>query len=57
MEVWRGARVEMIEVNVTVRGQGLILSVIHLTLFTADSPLTFTVLVIFFSDTFQYIVW
>ena len=42
---------------VTVRGHGLILSVIHLTPLTADSPFTFTILVIFFADTFRYIVW
>ena len=42
---------------VTVRGRGLILSIIHLTLITANSPLIFTVLVIFFADTFHYIVW
>ena len=42
---------------VTVWGCGLILSVIHLTPLTADSPFTFTVLVIFFADTFRYIVW
>ena len=40
-----------------VRGRGLILSVIHLTPLTADSPFTFTVLVIFFADTFRYITW
>ena len=43
--------------SVTVRGCGLILSVIHLTPLTADSLFTFTVLVIFFADTFRYIVW
>ena len=42
---------------VTVRGCGLILSVIHLAPLTMDSPLTFTVLVIFLADTFRYIVW
>ena len=42
---------------VMVRGRGLILSVIHSTPLTADSPFTFTVLVIFFADTFRYIVW
>ena len=42
---------------VTVRGCGLILSIIHLAPLTADSPFTFTVLVIFFADTFRYIVW
>ena len=42
---------------VTVRGHGLIFSVVHLPPLTIDSPFTFTVLVIFFTDTFQYIVW
>ena len=41
---------------VTVRGRGLILSILHSTPLTADSPFTFTVLVIFFADTFRYIV-
>ena len=42
---------------VMVQGRGLIFSVVHLTLLTADSPFTFTILVIFFADTFRYIVW
>ena len=42
---------------VTVRGHGLIFSVVHLPPLTVDSPFTFTVLVIFFTDTFHYIVW
>ena len=42
---------------VTVRGRGLILSIVHLPPLTIDSPFTFTVLIIFFADTFQYIVW
>ena len=42
---------------VTVRGRGLILSIIHLPPLSIDSPFTFTVLLIFFTDTFQYIVW
>ena len=42
---------------VTVRGHGLILSVIHLTPLTADSLFTFTILVIFFANTFRYVVW
>ena len=42
---------------VTVRGRGLIFSVVHLPPLTADSPFTFTVLIIFFADTFQYVVW
>ena len=43
--------------TVTVRGHGLIFSVVHLPPLTDDSPFTFTVLVIFFTDTFRYIVW
>ena len=43
--------------TVMVQGHGLILSVIHLTPLTTDSLFTFTVLVIFFADTFRYIVW
>ena len=42
---------------VTVRGRGFSFSIVHLTPLTADSPFTFTVLVIFFADTFRYIVW
>ena len=42
---------------VTVRGQGLVLSVVHLLPLTIGSPFTFTVLLIFFADTFQYVVW
>ena len=42
---------------VTVRGCGLIFSVVHLPPLTIDSPFTFTVLIIFFADTFRYIVW
>ena len=42
---------------VTVQGRGLFLSVIHLPPLTTDSPFTFTVLIIFFADTFRYVVW
>ena len=42
---------------VTVRGRGLIFSIIHLPPLTADSPFTFTILVVFFVDTFRYVVW
>ena len=42
---------------VTVWGHGLIFSVVHLLPLTNDSPFTFTILVIFFTDTFRYIVW
>ena len=41
---------------VTVRGRSLIFSIVHLPPLTDDSPFTFTVLVIFFADTFRYIV-
>ena len=40
-----------------VYGQGLFFSIIHLLLLTANSPFTFTVLVLFFADTFRYVVW
>ena len=43
--------------TVTVRGRGLIFSVVHLPPLTIDSPFTFTVLIVFFTDTFQYVVW
>ena len=43
--------------SVTVRGRGLIFSVVHLPPLTSDSPFTFTVLIIFFADTFRYVVW
>ena len=42
---------------VTVRGRGLIFSVVHLPPLTVDSPFMFTILIIFFTDTFHYIVW
>ena len=42
---------------VTVQGHGLILSIVHLPPLTIDSPFTFTILIIFFTDTFRYIVW
>ena len=41
---------------VTVRGHGLFLSIVHLPPLSTGSPFTFTVLVIFFADTFRYIV-
>ena len=42
---------------VMVQGHGLVLSVIHLLLLTIGSPFMFTVLIVFFADTFQYVVW
>ena len=36
---------------VTVRGRGLVLSIVHLPPLTGDSPFMFTVLLIFFADT------
>ena len=42
--------------TVTVRGHGLIFSVVHLPPLTVNSPFTFTILIIFFADTFRYIV-
>ena len=42
---------------VTVWGRGLIFSIVHLLPLTIDSPFTFTILIIFFTDTFRYIVW
>ena len=43
--------------GVMVRGHGLVLSIVHLLPLTVDSPFTFTVLIIFFTDTFRYVVW
>ena len=37
---------------VTVRGHGLVFSILHLPPITDDSPFTFTILVIFFANTF-----
>ena len=37
---------------VTVQGHGLVLSIVHLLPLTADSPFTFTVLIIFLTNTF-----
>ena len=42
---------------VMVRGHGLVLSIVHLPLLTVDSPFTFTVLIIFLTNTFRYVVW
>ena len=42
---------------VMVQGRGLIFSIVHLPPLTTDSPFTFTVLIVFFTDTFQYVVW
>ena len=42
---------------VMVRGQGLILSIIHLPPLTVGSPFMFTVLLIFLTDMFRYVVW
>ena len=42
---------------VTVRGHGVVFSIVHLSLLTDDSPFMFTVLVIFFTNTFRYVVW
>ena len=42
---------------VTVRGHGLIFSIVHLPPLTIDSPFMFTILVIFLTDTFRYIAW
>ena len=37
---------------VTVRGHRLVLSIVHLLPLTVDSPFTFTILIIFLTDTF-----
>ena len=42
---------------VTVRGHGLVLSIVHLLPLTVDSPFISTVLIIFLTNTFQYVVW
>ena len=52
-----GKITEITALVVTVWGRGLIFSVVHLPPLTIDSPFTFTILVIFFADTFHYIVW
>ena len=43
--------------TVMVQGRRLIFSVLHLPPLTINSPFMFTVLIIFFADTFRYIVW
>ena len=43
--------------SVTVQGHELIFSILHLLPLTPNSPLTFTVLIIFLTDTFHYIIW
>ena len=43
--------------TVTVRGRGLVFSIVHLPPLTSDSPFTFTVLIVFFANTFRYVVW
>ena len=40
-----------------VWGQDLLFSIIHLSLLSFDSLLTFTISVMFFTNTFCYIVW
>ena len=42
---------------VMVQGHRLIFSVVHLPPLTTDSPFTFTILIVFFADTFRYVVW
>ena len=42
---------------VMVWGHGLVFSIIHLPPLMVDSPFTFTILVIFLTDIFCYIVW
>ena len=44
-------------VSVTVQGQDLLFSIIHLPVLTSDSSLTFTILVTFFTNTYCYVVW
>ena len=44
------------EGNVTVQSRDLFFSIVHLPALTPDSPLTFTLLVMFFADTFRYII-
>ena len=42
---------------VTVRGLDIIFSIIHLSPMVPNSPFTFTVLAMFFSDTYRYTIW
>ena len=62
METQRGSElapvVQVFEGGIiTVWGQDFLFSVIHLLLISLNSPLTFTVPVMFFMNTFQYTVW
>ena len=43
--------------SVTVQGQDLLFSIVHLSLSSFESLLTFTVSIMFFTNTFCYIVW
>ena len=43
--------------NVTVRGQDLIFSIIHLSSLAPNSPFMFTISTMFFTDVYQYMVW
>ena len=42
---------------VTIRGSGLICSILHLSPLISNSPFTFTISTMFFTDTYQYIIW
>ena len=44
-------------ITVMVQGCGLIFSIVHLPPIDDDLPFIFTVLIIFLTDTFHYIVW
>ena len=43
--------------GVTVRGQNLIFSIMHWSPSSSDSPLTFTISTMFFTDVYQYTIW
>ena len=42
---------------VTVRGSDLIFSIVHLPPLSSGCPFTFTILVMFFPDTYRYTIW
>ena len=45
------------KVHVMIWGGNLLFSILHLPLLSVESPLTFTILVMFSTDHYQYIIW
>ena len=43
--------------NVMVQGLNILFTIIHLPPLTSDSPFTFTILVMFSSNHYRYIIW